>query len=58
MTTIQEFIIRFMSPYTPIRLKNLVIASGIKRGWTDGHWDKVQCDKDSYKVIMGILGNS
>jgi hypothetical protein len=41
MTTSQDFIIRFVSPYAPIRLKNLVIASGIERGWTDAHGDKV-----------------
>lgn len=39
MTTGQEFI-RFVSPYAPIRLKNLVIASGIERGWSDGHSGK------------------
>jgi hypothetical protein len=56
MTASQE-LIRFVSPYAPIRLKNLVIASGIERGWTDGHWEKVQCDMDFYKIIMGIMGD-
>lgn len=56
MTMDQEFI-RFVSPYAPIRLKNLVIASGIERGWTDERWEKAQCDMDFYKIIMGIMGD-
>lgn len=57
MTTGQEFI-RFVSPYASIRLKNLVIASGLKRGWTESHWENAQCDMDFYKIVMGILGDS
>jgi hypothetical protein len=56
-SVVSEFI-RFVSPYASIRLKNLVIASGLKRDWTESHWENAQCDMDFYKIVMGILGDS